>query len=563
MLIMGLEYMKKKLKRIKEILDMLDIDIYTGHRKESHMKAGQISLSIIFLASMAMSVFNYISGSYIMALSTIAISICAIGCFFSVKIYKTMTLVKSVYWIMFALLMTIYAIQGSNQGFAILWSILLPMGYMFFIDVGLGICLGCFLEILYCLIFYTSYRNNLTGKYTEIFMDRFPVLFFFNIVFTSIAMIMYHKTVLDNNKKEEELLKDNEEAYQKYLDAEWQKKEVILEIKAKNKFLQKMSHEIRTPITGIVGMNELILRDNKDENIAKYAESINESCKELLLLVDGLLDAKKMEELKRANDKKYENDYETEEYLEVDLSGLRILSVDDNKINRNVIENYLKNSNCELSSAKDGNEAVQITKNQKFDIILMDHMMPHMDGAEATTIIRTDENNINHDSIIIALTANAVTGVREDYIMGGFDEYMTKPIKYNDFMLMLESFKEKINLNQKEITEKKLITKEIGLEKALGDEEFYKEILTDFYNEGSENIESLKGCYEEKNYDSYRILVHALKNNGSTIGAVDFSELSREQEYAVKDNKYTVIDEKFDDYIAYYEKLLEEIKEML
>jgi len=106
----------------------------------------------------------------------------------------------------------------------------------------------------------------------------------------------------------------------------------------------------------------------------------------------------------------------------------RILAVDDNLMNLTVVKGLLKPTKIQIVTCSSGEESIRITKEEYFDIILMDHMMPQMDGIEATALIRNDKKNKCCDTNIVALTANAVSGSEEMYLNNGFDGYLMKPI---------------------------------------------------------------------------------------------------------------------------------------
>ncbi|MDP3916370.1 MAG: response regulator [Bacteroidota bacterium] len=108
---------------------------------------------------------------------------------------------------------------------------------------------------------------------------------------------------------------------------------------------------------------------------------------------------------------------------------LKILLVEDNLLNQRIVTFSLKKYNHEVTIANNGLEAVQIFRTNKFDVILMDIMMPVMDGLEATIQIREDEKISNSDSRtpIIALTANTMDNDRDTCISYGMDDFMSKP----------------------------------------------------------------------------------------------------------------------------------------
>lgn len=109
-----------------------------------------------------------------------------------------------------------------------------------------------------------------------------------------------------------------------------------------------------------------------------------------------------------------------------------ILIVDDNKINLKVASGLLKRSEAQVTTAMSGPESIELVKKNKFDVILMDHMMPEMDGVEAVTIMKSLDENMSKDAAVIALTANAVAGAKEMFLANGFDDFISKPIKVED-----------------------------------------------------------------------------------------------------------------------------------
>lgn len=106
----------------------------------------------------------------------------------------------------------------------------------------------------------------------------------------------------------------------------------------------------------------------------------------------------------------------------------RILHVDDTKVNHTVMKSLLKKTGIKMDMAMNGPESIELAKNKKYDIILMDYRMPHMDGIEALQTIRNDEEGQNKETPVICLTADAVSGARERYISEGFTDYITKPV---------------------------------------------------------------------------------------------------------------------------------------
>jgi len=107
--------------------------------------------------------------------------------------------------------------------------------------------------------------------------------------------------------------------------------------------------------------------------------------------------------------------------------SLRVLVADDHPVNRMIVEAYLTLAGHEVVLVDDGAQAVQVVKNQAFDLVLMDIHMPVMDGLEATRLIRALPRPLC-DIPIVALTANAMAGDRDRYLAGGMNGYVAKPV---------------------------------------------------------------------------------------------------------------------------------------
>lgn len=119
-------------------------------------------------------------------------------------------------------------------------------------------------------------------------------------------------------------------------------------------------------------------------------------------------------------------------------AGLRILVVDDIKVNLMLIANLLKKRGCEIETAENGMEAVEAVKASRFDLVLMDCHMPQMDGFEATRIIREAERNEDHRTPIVALTADALKHTRQRCLDAGMDDYVNKPVREKQVADILE-----------------------------------------------------------------------------------------------------------------------------
>lgn len=117
-------------------------------------------------------------------------------------------------------------------------------------------------------------------------------------------------------------------------------------------------------------------------------------------------------------------------------SNYKILIVDDNKLNLKVAEKLLKPYNFQITTVDSGLACLNYTKKTKYDLIFLDHMMPEMDGIQTLSYLKQRVDFVN--TPIIALTANAISGMKEMYLKAGFDDYLSKPIdqtKLNEILI--------------------------------------------------------------------------------------------------------------------------------
>ena len=126
---------------------------------------------------------------------------------------------------------------------------------------------------------------------------------------------------------------------------------------------------------------------------------------------------------------------------QIDLTGQKVLVVDDNKLNIKVATRLLEAYKLNITSVLSGEETLELLKkDNSFDIILLDDMMPKMSGTETLTHIKND--NL-YKGPIVALTANALTGMKEKYIEAGFDDYLAKPIEKAELDRVLKRYLKK------------------------------------------------------------------------------------------------------------------------
>lgn len=123
--------------------------------------------------------------------------------------------------------------------------------------------------------------------------------------------------------------------------------------------------------------------------------------------------------------------------------GKKVFVIDDNEMNLEVIASILEMLEITVSRADSGQSAMNHLEKEKYDLILTDDMMPGMNGTELMEYIKSQQDGINYKTPIVVLTANAIAGVREEYIKKGFDDYMTKPIDIDVLQRILKRYLDK------------------------------------------------------------------------------------------------------------------------
>lgn len=210
----------------------------------------------------------------------------------------------------------------------------------------------------------------------------------------------------------------------------------------------------------------------------------------------------------------------------VHASKAKILAVDDNEMNRLVIKELLKRTGVQLDLATGGRQSVDMAKMFKYDLILMDHRMPEVDGVEALHMIQRE--GLNTDTPVIIVTANALSGAEEMYRLEGFASCIKKPIEASLLEKVLLDFLPPELLD----TEDDLfavVEKEAGI-KACGNQEIYEKVVKDFVFAGKMYMNELTQLLSDGDIENYTIKVHALKSTARLIGANRLSDEAKELE---------------------------------
>lgn len=237
-----------------------------------------------------------------------------------------------------------------------------------------------------------------------------------------------------------------------------------------------------------------------------------------------------------------------------------ILVVDDNAINRKVFINLLKETKVKIDEASGGVECLEKIRENRYDLIFLDHMMPEMDGVETLHHMKQETDHFCCDTPVIALTANAISGAREMYLAEGFDGFVPKPINPEKLeKLLVEKLpKDIIAYEKKEVAQS---VQDIGMEfpeidgidweYALlhtKDRNVLQATINDYYQlievEAEELEQFWKQIEEETEADKckeaiqqYRVKVHTMKSSAAMIGAMSLSGVAKMLEYAARDER--------------------------
>lgn len=261
----------------------------------------------------------------------------------------------------------------------------------------------------------------------------------------------------------------------------------------------------------------------------------------------------------------------------------KVLVVDDNDMNLAVAKALLKKTDVQVTTCTSGKECLECIKKEYFDVILLDHMMPEMDGIQTLEKIRQTENMCKSVPVI-ALTANAIVGAKEQYIKAGFSDYLSKPIHGTELEKMLLEYlpQDKVGVTQREETDKtgsktednstaSYINKKVGLQYCMDSMDFYKEMLGLYCDGYEERVATLTEALDKEDWEIYTVTVHGLKSTSLNIGGEKVSKAAKELEEAgkklraseqVEDSKKFIL-EHHDAAMKLYEATVEEARTIL
>lgn len=260
----------------------------------------------------------------------------------------------------------------------------------------------------------------------------------------------------------------------------------------------------------------------------------------------------------------------------------RILVVDDSTMNQDLVRGILRGTKIKIDTAINGEEAIEKLEEQRYHLVFMDHMTPVMDGMEALKQIR--EKELCQGVPVVVLTANVAPGAKEEYLEAGFDDYLPKPVipqqleaaikRHLPKRLILERWERSgqqeehldsdIQSQQEQspfLEQFSFLDTSVGMSYFSDNEEFYCDMIRCYLENSS--FEDIRKSYEEEDWESYRILVHALKSTSLSIGAVELSGQAKALEMAAKENRISDIRRDHDVMMERFHAILDQIRQAL
>jgi signal transduction histidine kinase/DNA-binding response OmpR family regulator len=206
----------------------------------------------------------------------------------------------------------------------------------------------------------------------------------------------------------------------------------------------------------------------------------------------------------------------------------RVLVVDDVETNRIVAEGLLKPYGVVVELADSGKAAIEkIANGATYDIVFMDHMMPEMDGIEATAILRKS----GYDKPIIALTANAVSGQRQMFLQNGFDEFISKPIDIASLDRILQIYIHDRHPEEAAACAKPAISESPAANAA---KKIPQKMIDAFLRDAQKALTAMKHLLTQNDMKNFAVYVHGMKSGLLSIGEHECSAAAKALELAAK-----------------------------
>jgi len=255
----------------------------------------------------------------------------------------------------------------------------------------------------------------------------------------------------------------------------------------------------------------------------------------------------------------------------------KILVVDDVLLNIQVVQGLLKSTRIQVDTALSGREAVGKIAIKKYDIILLDHMMPEMNGIDTINAMKQLPGKPLENTPVIMLTANALSNVREEYMREGFADYLSKPVERVTLLECLLRYlpKQLVKTGDDEVLVSnqamglmdrlKTLLPEFnaGMAKkyCMNSEDFFLDIVDTYVQNEKRSL--LEQIYADKDWNRYGIEIHSIKSSSLTIGFSKVSEEAAELEMAVKSGDIDTVIRKHEGFIKHYEAVVDGLRRII
>lgn len=238
------------------------------------------------------------------------------------------------------------------------------------------------------------------------------------------------------------------------------------------------------------------------------------------------------------------------------FKGLKVLAVDDNQINLQLVSHWLKPNGLEVTLAYSGHQAIEMVARERFDLILMDIQMPDMDGMETTQILRNQNNGAT--TPIIALTAHALSSEKQQILESGMNAYLTKPVDEAKLLSVIDTWCLQPIEPQEEIN---IATDTFDLDKALHISGGQTDIAKDMFSMLAESLESerklLLHHFESEETAKLIHVVHRIHGASKYCGTPTLTKQAGYLETHLKELGLEGVEEVLDDFIQAIDDLLE------
>ena len=253
----------------------------------------------------------------------------------------------------------------------------------------------------------------------------------------------------------------------------------------------------------------------------------------------------------------------------------KLLVVDDVVMNLKVVCGLLKETEIKIDTATNGEDALSLVEENHYDLILLDHMMPVMDGIETLQCMKDIKGFDIQKTPVVMLTANAVVGAKDAYMQAGFTDYITKPIREKVLLTVVKKLLPPELIEDVHGSEKSAVSNApsamgelsefldtaTGLGYCMNDESFYREMLAEYVK--NDRLDVLEKSLAENDFEHYRITIHSLKSTSLTIGAVALSELAKSLETACKEGNIDYVRSQHGKCMTDYKTILEKLSNYL